>query len=307
MRSSLLAPRATTLYNIQDHSERNWLPAYALTIQIIVSFLVWVRLISRFSTTGRPGFDDVLIFLAWILGTLMTAVCILSVYRYGFNKHIWDVPIEDWWKGGLVAFIIESLFLWSTCLTKVSVLMFYRRLVQGTYSRKFKLALWAAIAFVIAYTVAFFVLIFTTCRPFVALWQQYNPDWLAKNPNFVCAAPLLETQLSELAGGLSVITDFYSVMLPAVLVFNIQITRRQKYGLCFIFGMGYLVVAAGIARTIYLGRAQAEVYDKSWAAFNIFIASIAECDIAIACACAPSSKTVFGRFFRDMSTKYGSG
>jgi hypothetical protein len=74
---SILAPRAATIYNLQDHSERNWLPAYALTIQIVVTFLVWVRLISRFSTNGRPGFDDVLIFLAWILGTAVTAACIL--------------------------------------------------------------------------------------------------------------------------------------------------------------------------------------------------------------------------------------
>jgi hypothetical protein len=76
---SILAPRAATLYNIQDHSERNWLPAYALTIQIIVTFLVWVRIISRFSINGRAGFDDVLIFLAWILGTAVTAACILCM------------------------------------------------------------------------------------------------------------------------------------------------------------------------------------------------------------------------------------
>ena len=129
---SILAPRAATLYNLQDHSERNWLPAYALTIQIIVTFLVWVRLISRFSTNGRPGFDDVLIFLAWILGTAVTAVCILcmcpitgsllrtqlpdmlpAVYKYGFNKHIWGVQVKDWWKGGLV---LRTLYVkWALC------------------------------------------------------------------------------------------------------------------------------------------------------------------------------------------------
>lgn len=118
--------------------------------------------------------------------------------------------------------------------------MFYRRLVQGTYSQKFKWAIWAAISFVVAYTVAFFALTFTTCRPFVGLWQQYNPEWLAKNPNFFCADNVLATQLSELAGALSVVTDFYSVMLPAVLIFKIRITKRQKYGLLFIFGMGYM-------------------------------------------------------------------
>jgi hypothetical protein len=118
--------------------------------------------------------------------------------------------------------------------------MFYRRLVAGTYSRKFKWSIWVAIAFVIAYTVSFFVLTFMTCRPFVALWRQYDLVWLAAHPHFYCADNGIETKVSELAGALSVVTDFYSVMLPAALIMKIRITKRQKYGLFFIFGMGYL-------------------------------------------------------------------
>lgn len=271
MVSTSLEPQPATFYNLEDHSERNWLPAYALTIQIIVTFLVWARLFVRFTTNGRPGFDDVLIFLAWILGTLMTAACILCKYAQKIHlflanpfscvslwiqqaylgspdggmvgrrigMSIWTI-IDCFVKTFQIAYIIESLFLWSTCLTKVSVLMFARRLVRGTCSRNFKWAIWAAIAFVLAYTIAFYVLTFVACRPFVALWQQYNPDWLAKNPVFFCTDPVLITQLSKLAGALSVVTDFYSVMLPAVLIFKIRITKRQKYGLFFIFGLGYL-------------------------------------------------------------------
>jgi hypothetical protein len=47
---------------------------------------------------------------------------------------------------------------------------------------------------------------------------------------------------SEAAGGLSVVSDFYSVMLPAVLLMRIRINRRQRFGLIFIFGLGYLYV-----------------------------------------------------------------
>jgi hypothetical protein len=118
--------------------------------------------------------------------------------------------------------------------------MFYRRLVVGTYSQNFKWAIWVAIAFVIAYTISFFVLLFTTCRPFEAVWRQYDPSWLATHPHFYCADNGITTKISELAGALSVITDFYSVMLPAVLIMKIRVTKRQKYGLFFIFGMGFL-------------------------------------------------------------------
>ena len=51
---------------------------------------------------------------------------------------------------------------------------------------------------------------------------------------------------------------------------------------------------------------QAELYDKSWAAFNVFVASLAECNVAIVCACAPSLKSLSCRFFKDISDKYSS-
>ena len=44
----------------------------------------------------------------------------------------------------------------------------------------------------------------------------------------------------KLIGALSVVTDFYSVLLPAALVLQIQISRKQKIGLFFIFGLGML-------------------------------------------------------------------
>jgi hypothetical protein len=66
------------------------------------------------------------------------------------------------------------------------------------------------------------------------------------------------------------------------------------------------VVLAGIARTIFLKKVQAEEIDKSWAAFEVYVTSIAECNVGIICACAPSLKAFFGRFFNDVTSKYSS-
>lgn len=117
--------------------------------------------------------------------------------------------------------------------------MFYRRLVSGTYSQTFKWAIWAAIAFVIIYTIIFFCLLITTCTPVEAIWQQFSFEWVEKH-KFKCASDAKIVAASKAAGGLSVVTDFYSVMLPALLLMRIRISQRQRYGLMFIFGIGYL-------------------------------------------------------------------
>ncbi|KAF2434105.1 hypothetical protein EJ08DRAFT_694126 [Tothia fuscella] len=299
-----LVLRSLTI-DLSNHEQRNWMAAYAVPIQVVTSLLLWLRIATRFSTQGRLGLDDILILIAWALGCAVTGLVLHATYNLGFNRHVWDVPQELWWRGALVGWLVEALFFWSTCFTKVSVLMFYRRLVVGTYSRKFKWAIWIAISFVIAYTIVFFIIICVGCFPVEATWRQFDSQWVIKN-QFTCAPRNTAIHLAELVGGLSVITDFYSVMLPAVLLMQIRLNKRQKYGLFFIFGIGFLVVVAGIVRTIYLRKVQEEIYDKIWVVFNIYVTSIAEMNIAIVCACAPSLKALFGRYYDTMSSKYGT-
>jgi hypothetical protein len=130
--------------------------------------------------------------------------------------------------------------LWSGLFTKLSVLLFYRRLVAGTASFRFKVAIWAAMIFVTLYTVIFSGILFLNCTPFSGIWQQYDVIWLAIPGNTVHCLPIQKQfDLVTVAAVFSVFTDWYSVMLPAVLLLRIRMNVKQKYGLMFIFGLGY--------------------------------------------------------------------
>jgi hypothetical protein len=135
------------------------------------------------------------------------------------------------------------LFLTSTSFTKISVLLFYRRLVQNTFSWQLKLAIWAAISFVVVYTLIFVIFLLTDCHPLDALWSQLNPAYTEK---YHCVS--LNTQILQgrISGAFMVFTDFYSVTLPAVLIFRLSMTRRQRIALVVIFGVGYLYVAISL-------------------------------------------------------------
>jgi hypothetical protein len=62
------------------------------------------------------------------------------------------------------------------------------------------------------------------------------------------------------------------------------------------------IVVAGIVRTIYLNLATGPKPDKSWNIFSVWAASLAEANLGIMCACAPSLKSVFGKFFHDLKS-----
>jgi hypothetical protein len=70
-----------------DHTRRGWMPAYAITIQVITTLLLGIRLISRVKGVGgRVGIDDVLIFFAWLFGLGLTVLIIDCEFLYRANN-----------------------------------------------------------------------------------------------------------------------------------------------------------------------------------------------------------------------------
>jgi hypothetical protein len=56
------------------------MPIYAITIEVITTVLLGVRLISRFNKLGgRLGLDDIFIVLGWIVAVAMTSAVTYSM------------------------------------------------------------------------------------------------------------------------------------------------------------------------------------------------------------------------------------
>lgn len=127
-------------------------------------------------------------------------------------------------------------FLLASCANKVSVLLFYRRVVQGTCTKIYKLSVWAALIFCVLYTVIFSITLWAMCTPVKATYLRYDPTF--KEP-FHCWSQPTEAWTSQLAGALSVFSDFYALMLPGFLLFQLQIPRQQKIALYCVFSLGF--------------------------------------------------------------------
>jgi hypothetical protein len=131
--------------------------------------------------------------------------------------------------------------MYSLMCTKLSVLMFYRRLVAGTYSKKFKWALWFGMIFAVVTTIIPTVTLLKECEPFEAIWMQWSITYVYANAyKFHCRSTHYTVLWSVLSGAWSVTSDFYSVLLPSLLLSQMKLNKRQRLGLFFVFGLGYL-------------------------------------------------------------------
>ena len=130
-------------------------------------------------------------------------------------------------------------------------------MVVGTFKKRWKWAIWAAIIFTTVYTLVLFFLLVFNCTPTEAYWKsldtKYHKDWSCADTKWV----------NYVAGILALLSDFYSVCLPAIMLWPLDMPSRQKIGLNCIFASGLVTVVAAGFRTnslINLGRK----YDSSW-------------------------------------------
>ena len=199
---------------------------------------------------------------------------------------------------------------------KISVLLFYRRL-SVTFSRGFMIATWIGIVYNILYCVGFMLVLTLTCRPVNAYWDKVNPIW-ANEHDWRCGS---EQIALPAAGALSVLGDFYSALLPMLLIVGLDLPKRQKLGLYMLFAIAFLVVGAGIARTILVNIVINRSYDVSqclsssvfnahlfqftWVLWEVWIWVQVELYLALLAASAPALKPFLRRFLVEPMTSSG--
>lgn len=126
----------------------------------------------------------------------------------------------------------------TTCVTKISILLFYRRLASGTVSRVFQMLVWTAIASVVAYFLVFFTMLFFVCRPFHAYWKLADYTWLYDHKGDFTCWP--EGLILVISAAISAFQDVVACFLPMILFWKLRIPMRQKIALGAIFALGFL-------------------------------------------------------------------
>lgn len=200
-----------------------------VTIILIVAgcFVVTVRTYTRLNVTQAFGVDDVLILIAWSLSVALSILVILGNLIYHSGYHIWDIPPtiyvphrkNVWWS--------ELIYVLASCIIKVSVLLFYRRL-STEFAKPFLWAIRVGLAMNFLYFICFAGLLFTICSPLNAYWNIFDTAWTSENPHFFCHPEYIALPVSA---GISVVTDLYATVVPLWLVTSLPKSPKDKIGL----------------------------------------------------------------------------
>ncbi|TLD32443.1 hypothetical protein E2P81_ATG05419 [Venturia nashicola] len=273
---------------VVGHGQHNYLSIVAIALQIISTGFLAVRLYSRFSRkSGKAGTDDAFLVLGWLFGTTLTVFGIIGSLYWGYNRHIFDVPVSEYAHAAFSGWLIELFFILATSLNKISVLLLYLRLINIFNNRNLLWAIRACLAFVVVYMLIFTILPLAKCTPISANWGMYDPTY---TKSYACIA---DTVTWPVASALSAATDLAAVIIPLVILSGLRKPMKQKIGLYSVFAVGFLVVGAGIARTILVTQLVEAREDFTWIGGLTILASLFEYHLALICACAPSLRQIF--------------
>jgi hypothetical protein len=198
-----------------------------------------------------------------------------ALTTWGWDRHLWDVPIDRLKFVRLSAWLIEIYFLLSNACAKISILLVYRRISSRSHSKWFIRMTWAAIAFTVAYTVGLGLELIFICRPFVSYWESYDPSYTTKH---TCGNEQIPIVFSAAS---SVFSDLYATALPMLLVRKLNLRRKQRLGLYAVFSGGLLTAGIGVARLLFLVKVTTnyqlgpDTHDVTWYGWPTFVSTTA--------------------------------
>ncbi|KAL6412504.1 hypothetical protein AUP68_03707 [Ilyonectria robusta] len=196
----------------------------------------------------------------------------------------------------------------SHCYAKGSLLAFYRRIFPN---RRFQIAVWAGLAFLLGHGIVFLCLIIFQCRPIDSIWNR--------NLEGKC---LNITAIVNSGAALSIVEDIAFLVMPIPELLKLQLGTRKRAALLLIFSIGSLYVSpvsltqellayfisacvTSMIRLKYLVNFDNSL-DETWDYVNVIIWSVIELSCALACASLPAVWPLVKKIPGILSTVTGS-
>ncbi|KAG8156866.1 hypothetical protein KVR01_013279 [Diaporthe batatas] len=267
-------PPGETRHEVDPPSTSASVIGFGAIVTLIVATVVCLRLSTRIFSSRGLKIDD------------FTA--------YGVGNHIWDVLWDNYTPGILQLIFLAQIFGVTTIsLNKLSVLSLY---VSITPNKKFRAAVYFLMAVVVAFSLAYVLILILDCQPVQSQWDLNTPGNCKElGP---ATSPILILSL------VNIFVDVAVVVLPIPVILPLRIPRGDKISCLLLFAAGGgLVLIAAIGRTVELipllkpetGHGDLQFVDMPWLVVPELNWAIAEAGVGIVAASLPSIRPMWQR------------
>ncbi|KAI1299553.1 hypothetical protein F5Y03DRAFT_408721 [Xylaria venustula] len=253
------------------------------------------RLAARRGRHIKLGLDDWLSTAALLFFILYATTTILAV-PYGLGKHIWATDPSVAYIIGLfnaVAYVAVNWFI------KLSILAFYKR-VFTLHVPWFRFSVYSCLVYTTGWFIGTLLAAVFQCTPVDFFWSQYN---IHLNPRPKGSCYVNGPALVISSSALNSIGDVVILVLPIIMIVQLQLPRPKRIAVGLVFATGAFAVAAGLTRLSQSVSVTREDADSTWITADIYLWTVIEAGVGLICSCLPVVGPFFG-FIKDKANSY---
>ncbi|PTD06669.1 hypothetical protein HYE67_001798 [Fusarium culmorum] len=264
-----------------------------LLLLIVSAAFLAGRITLRTKQTYGLSADDYAIIVSFLF-VFAVAIMVAVAGHDGVGQHVWALRINQLSEVVKLSYIYSFLFASAVSTTKISILLFYRRIfTRGGLA--FRIGFWFGALLVMSYPIIFVFTMCFCCKPISHYWTQFmgsQGSCIDVGQFFVALAIM------------NLITNVIVLLIPVPEVIKLQMSREKKAAVFGILALGGLVCIASAVRIHYLSVFAREI-DTTWHMGPVAIWSSFEPSIGIVSACLPSFKSLL-RYLRGKNSKKSS-
>ncbi|KAI1398983.1 hypothetical protein F4819DRAFT_466757 [Hypoxylon fuscum] len=257
--------------------------AAAIICAVIATISLVLRLYARTFQRFDMLADDWLMLIALIFVYGTCAITILGG-MYGAGKHVWAVTPQDLSMVFKLLYSYTYVYAGSVSFTKLSILLFYRRIFQrGT--KWFHIRLAIAFFLCVSYPLTIWGVMAFVCKPVSHFWTQFlgtTGQCIDINTAFMVLTVV------------NMVNDIVVLMVPIPEILQLQMSKNKKLAVCGVMLLGGFVCVASVVR-IWAFAEFIGTIDLTWASAHVFLWSSIEPAVGILSACLPSLRPLYRR------------
>ncbi|GAB1313648.1 hypothetical protein MFIFM68171_03858 [Madurella fahalii] len=273
-----------------DRPRRTRKAALLVPLGIILPafILLLVRFYSRWIISGQFEADD---YVMMVCAVAYTAMEIINQIEgaVGFGFDLWTIRREDLALGLKLLHFVESLYIITIALAKVSLLTFYLRTFSEPHTNM-RRATCCVLGFVIVVNAILLVVQIFQCIPFEANWERWNA---AYNRPYPCVNV---NQFLIARAGLNIAQEVIIMCLPVPTLLRLNLPLRLKMNAVAMFSLGILIVITSCTRLAYI-IPLADSVNFSWDYTDGIIWTGIEAAVTIIVPCLPSLRALINRLW----------